>query len=212
MSSRPDTPREPPLHLPDLREARCAAGTHPAWPPSCPAIRRGGGGTDRGIPAEEYLSLLPTLSRNDDVVIDLIHNEFLLRQELGESPELAEFTVRFPQYWRELGDLFAYRPIPADDPLSGTTRTDRAPASNGDHTPLVPDGIPSRIGRYSIVSEIDSGGFGVVYLGRDAPPSTRRGHQGPPSRTDDDRGRRASISHRSPDARIAQSCRDYSGF
>src|SRR5690242_7762055 len=112
MSSRPDTPREPPLHLPDLREV--ARG----WDPSSLAselprdqARRWRNG--QGIPAEEYLSLLPTLSRNDDVVIDLIHNEFLLRQELGESPELAEFTARFPQYWRELGDLFAYRPIPA---------------------------------------------------------------------------------------------------
>ena len=91
MSSRPDTPREPPLHLPDLREVARLGPIQPGLRVPRDQARRWRNG--QGIPAEEYLSLLPTLSRNDDVVIDLIHNEFLLRQELGESPELAEFTA-----------------------------------------------------------------------------------------------------------------------
>lgn len=169
MSSGPEMPRESPPRLPDLREA--ARGWDPAdLGAELPRDQARRWRNGQGIPAEEYLNLLPTLSRNDDIVIDLIHNEFLLRQERGEAPDLAEFVARFPQYRRELGDLFAYRPIPADDPLSGTTRTNRAPASDGNHAPLESgaNGIPTQIGRYAIVSEIDSGGFGIVYLGRDA--------------------------------------------
>src|SRR5439155_18350856 len=50
------------------------------------------------LPAESYLPLYPTLQTDLEYAVELIYGEFLLRQELGEGPRLAEYLERFPQY------------------------------------------------------------------------------------------------------------------
>jgi hypothetical protein len=50
------------------------------------------------IPAEAYLAALPDLHTNQDSALDVIHGEFLLRQELDRKPTLEAFLRRFPRY------------------------------------------------------------------------------------------------------------------
>ncbi len=49
------------------------------------------------ILAEEYLRLEPHLAANLDAACDVVYGEFLLREDLGEAPELAEYLDRFPE-------------------------------------------------------------------------------------------------------------------
>jgi len=45
--------------------------------------------------AEEYFQAFPAFAMAVDQTIDLIYAEFLLRQELGESPSAQEYRQRF---------------------------------------------------------------------------------------------------------------------
>src|SRR5262249_28496631 len=58
------------------------------------------------VPVEAYLQLCPTLQSNGDDALDLVVGEFLLRKELGESPRLAEYQWRFPQWAAQLAMHF----------------------------------------------------------------------------------------------------------
>ncbi len=50
------------------------------------------------VPAESYLARHPTLRGSAESALELIYGEFLLREELGESPQLEEFDWRFPRF------------------------------------------------------------------------------------------------------------------
>src|SRR5262245_43076133 len=48
------------------------------------------------IPAENYLRDYLKGTSNAEAVVDLIYQEFLLREELGEAPSCDEYQRRFP--------------------------------------------------------------------------------------------------------------------
>jgi hypothetical protein len=48
------------------------------------------------LPAEHYVQHYPALAANEEAVCDLVYSEFLLRADLGESPDLREYLERFP--------------------------------------------------------------------------------------------------------------------
>jgi tRNA A-37 threonylcarbamoyl transferase component Bud32 len=50
------------------------------------------------VSVETYLEQHPTLRDHDEMLILLIYREILLREELGEPIDLAEYQGRFPQY------------------------------------------------------------------------------------------------------------------
>ena len=55
-------------------------------------------------PVEAYLERRPKLGENENLVLDLIYNEVLLREELQEAPHADEYVRRFPQHaWGEDG-------------------------------------------------------------------------------------------------------------
>jgi tRNA A-37 threonylcarbamoyl transferase component Bud32 len=64
---------------------------------------------ERGEPTrvEDYLELLPTLRSEEEVVLDLVYSEFLLREERGEAPSAEEYLDRFPQYEAPLREQLA---------------------------------------------------------------------------------------------------------
>jgi hypothetical protein len=48
------------------------------------------------VEAEAYLALRPDL-RSDDKAVDLVYGEFIVREEIGDSPALDEYLRRFPE-------------------------------------------------------------------------------------------------------------------
>jgi hypothetical protein len=49
------------------------------------------------VPAEAYLQSEPDLRADADQALELVYGEFLLREELGDTPTLDEYVRRFPQ-------------------------------------------------------------------------------------------------------------------
>ena len=54
------------------------------------------------IPAENYLRRYPPLETDAEAVVELAYGEFLLREEHGELPTLAELLWRFPNHQARL--------------------------------------------------------------------------------------------------------------
>src|SRR6266849_5856284 len=59
------------------------------------------------VPVEAFLEKAPALGADADGLLDLIYNEFLLREEAGERPQPAEYLGRFPALAAPLQALFA---------------------------------------------------------------------------------------------------------
>jgi serine/threonine-protein kinase len=96
---------------------------------------------ERGDPArpEDLLAADPSLPT--EVVLDLVYQEVLLRQQRGESPSLNEFVARFPALRQPLAQLF------------------EIDAALGDHAPV--SALPTLPG-YRIVEMLGHGGMGAV--------------------------------------------------
>jgi WD40 repeat protein len=107
------------------------------------------------IEAEVYLTRHSALRDDPETAFDLIYNEFLLREEMGETPELGEYLQRFPEFADLLQLQLALHdsldPKLADWDESETPQLRPRPSS-----------YPSVAG-YRIVREIGSGGMGIVY-------------------------------------------------
>ncbi len=55
---------------------------------------------------ESFLERYPSLRSSTDAVLDLLYREIFLREEQGETPRLAEYLVRFPDFEEDLRLLF----------------------------------------------------------------------------------------------------------
>ena len=58
------------------------------------------------VPAESYLARYPSVEESAESAVELIYGEFLLREEIGESPQLDEFQWRFPRFAARLTKQF----------------------------------------------------------------------------------------------------------
>jgi hypothetical protein len=56
----------------------------------------------QGIAVEEYFQQIPRLRGQEEISLDLIYCEVLLREEVGEVPSLQDYLDRFPQYRPQL--------------------------------------------------------------------------------------------------------------
>src|SRR6516225_9590127 len=76
------------------------------------------------IPAEVYLAAYPSAGTDDESAVDLVYGEFLLREELGESPRLEEFVERFPRYAAQLRlQVELHRAMALASPIAGEGAT-----------------------------------------------------------------------------------------
>jgi serine/threonine-protein kinase len=117
--------------------------------------------------AEDYFARLPELRADDEAVLQVIFNEFLLRQELGHAPTVEDYQQRFPTHATAL-----QRQIELEQALGRLSTTEGAlppPPEAGGAEPRP----PCRLGRYFLVEQLGKGGQAVIYraihpvLGRD---------------------------------------------
>ena len=90
-----------------------------------------------GRPTIDELTGGSPLRHDAEAQLDLIYNEVVLREELGERPAAAEYVARYPNLRRDLELHFEVHRAMADDALAVTPRLDGTTLADDDATPAV---------------------------------------------------------------------------
>jgi tRNA A-37 threonylcarbamoyl transferase component Bud32 len=113
------------------------------------------------ILVEAYFQQYPQLQADQEAALDLIYSEFVLREQLGDQPQVTEYVQRFPHYGPSLRALLAL------DAVLSPTRSDsegaEAQTSDKSVAPVAaPRGLRT-IGKYLVIAPLGAGGQGHVY-------------------------------------------------
>jgi len=115
------------------------------------------------VPAEAYLALHPSVQDAGEAAFELIYGEFLLREELGETPPLEEFHWRFPRFADRLDKQLAlHGALKSEDSIPETVLGAPAPSGESEGVTAATEARSIAPG-FKILGELGHGGMGMVY-------------------------------------------------
>jgi non-specific serine/threonine protein kinase len=120
---------------------------------------------------EDYVRRYPMLGSLEQLSLELIVEEYRVRQRWGDRPTHEVYQARFPRQAEQLVERL--RAVDADLPQASAedTTVSRSDVRLADEPPQPMPAtqvkIPQQIGRYLIRKVLGRGAFGVVFLGYD---------------------------------------------
>jgi hypothetical protein len=117
------------------------------------------------VPVELFLLKLPAGPTHTEALLDLIYQEYLLREERGESPQVTEYQQRFPHLAEQLRIQFEEDRELAPGPRSHRPNSATTSAPTVPSPPVTRPALPTIPG-YEVLEEAGRGAWGVVYRAR----------------------------------------------
>ena len=105
-----------------------------------------------------------SLEESSEAQLDLIYNEIVLREELGEHPSEVEYARRFPHMRTDLELQFeVHRAVQGDKVLAQTAQIN---VETLPEVKLPAGGLGPNLPEYEVLHRLGQGGMGVVYKAR----------------------------------------------